>query len=140
MLMEEGKIALDDPVHRYHSRLRAICAVYAGGDLGGFMTAPAARPMKVIDLMRHTSGLTYGFLNRTNLDAAYPSWAWAKSDTEGGLPAHDRAAGKAAAGILAGRGLELFRRHGCAGLSGGEDFRRDISPISCADESSRRWA
>ena len=27
--------------------------------------------MKVLDLMRHTSGLTYGILNRTELDAAY---------------------------------------------------------------------
>jgi CubicO group peptidase (beta-lactamase class C family) len=29
--------------------------------------------MRVIDLMRHTSGLTYGFQNRTNVDAAYRS-------------------------------------------------------------------
>ena len=27
--------------------------------------------MQVIDLLRHTSGLTYGFQNRTNVDAAY---------------------------------------------------------------------
>ena len=27
--------------------------------------------MRVIDLMRHTSGLTYGFQQRTNVDAAY---------------------------------------------------------------------
>ena len=39
--------------------------------LGGFQTTPAARPMKVVDLLRHTSGLTYGFLNRTAVDAAY---------------------------------------------------------------------
>ena len=29
--------------------------------------------MRVLDLMRHTSGLTYGFQNRTNVDAAYRS-------------------------------------------------------------------
>jgi CubicO group peptidase (beta-lactamase class C family) len=27
--------------------------------------------MQVVDLLRHTSGLTYGFQNRTNVDAAY---------------------------------------------------------------------
>jgi CubicO group peptidase (beta-lactamase class C family) len=36
-----------------------------------FMTKPPVRPMQVVDLMRHTSGLTYGFQNRTNVDAAY---------------------------------------------------------------------
>ena len=32
---------------------------------------PGARPMKVVDLVTHTSGLTYGFLNRTSVDRAY---------------------------------------------------------------------
>ncbi len=27
--------------------------------------------MRIIDLLRHTSGLTYGFQQRTNVDAAY---------------------------------------------------------------------
>ena len=27
--------------------------------------------MQIVDLLRHTSGLTYGFQNRTNVDAAY---------------------------------------------------------------------
>ena len=27
--------------------------------------------MKVVDLVTHTSGLTYGFMNRTSVDAAY---------------------------------------------------------------------
>ena len=34
-------------------------------------TKPVERPMQIIDLLRHTSGLTYGFQNRTNVDAAY---------------------------------------------------------------------
>ena len=33
-----------------------------------FITTPSARPMKVVDLVTHTSGLTYGFMNRTNVD------------------------------------------------------------------------
>jgi CubicO group peptidase (beta-lactamase class C family) len=35
--------------------------------------------------LRHTSGLTYGFLNRTNLDAAYRKLHIAESNSEGGL-------------------------------------------------------
>jgi CubicO group peptidase (beta-lactamase class C family) len=38
-----------------------------------FITRAAARPMLIVDLLRHTSGLTYGFQNRTNVDAAYRS-------------------------------------------------------------------
>ena len=36
-----------------------------------FITRPVARPMQIVDLLRHTSGLTYGFQNRSNVDAAY---------------------------------------------------------------------
>jgi CubicO group peptidase (beta-lactamase class C family) len=41
----------------------------------------------VVDLMRHTSGLTYGFQNRSNVDAAYRKLGMAdfhgKDDLEG---------------------------------------------------------
>ncbi len=36
-----------------------------------FQTRPTAQPMRMVDLLRHTSGLTYGFQNRSNIDAAY---------------------------------------------------------------------
>jgi CubicO group peptidase (beta-lactamase class C family) len=36
-----------------------------------FQTRPPVRPMLVIDLLRHTSGLTYGFHQKANVDAAY---------------------------------------------------------------------
>lgn len=71
MLVEEGRVALDDPVHRYIPEWKDL-GVFAGGiDKLGFQTAVPARPMLVVDLLRHTSGLTYGFQNRTNVDAAY---------------------------------------------------------------------
>jgi CubicO group peptidase (beta-lactamase class C family) len=70
MLVEEGKIALDDPVHRHIPAWRDL-GVYKAGFIGTFQTARPARPMLVVDLLRHTSGLTYGFQNRTNVDAAY---------------------------------------------------------------------
>lgn len=69
-LVEEGLIALDDPVAR-HIPAFADLGVFQAGVPGGFLTTPPARPMQVVDLMRHTSGLTYGFQYRSNVDAAY---------------------------------------------------------------------
>ena len=139
MLLEEGKVALDDFVHRYIPGFEHL-GVFGGGNLDtGFLSQPAARPMKVIDLMRHTSGLTYGFLGRTNLDAAYAKLKIGEADTVGRPAGDDRATGAPAAGILARHGMELFRRHRCAGLSGGEDFRPDIRRF-CAAEILRPWA
>ena len=68
-LVEEGLIALDDPVAK-HIPEWANLQVFSAG-VGPYLTTPPARPMQVVDLMRHTSGLTYGFQNRTNVDAAY---------------------------------------------------------------------
>ena len=71
MLLEEGLVALDTPVHRVLPEFKGL-AVYNGGGAGvPFMTKPLDRPMLMVDLLRHTSGLTYGFQNRTNVDAAY---------------------------------------------------------------------
>src|SRR6202049_4465330 len=69
MLVEEGRVALEEPVHKYIPEWRNL-AVYVGG-MPTFITKPVARPMQIVDLLRHTSGLTYGFQNRTNVDAAY---------------------------------------------------------------------
>ena len=68
-LVEEGLIALDDPVSRHIPAWEGL-AVFSAGS-GPYLTTPPARPMQVVDLLRHTSGLTYGFQNRSNVDAAY---------------------------------------------------------------------
>lgn len=70
MLFEEGRVALDEPVHKYIPQWKDL-GVFAGGTAPSFRTRPPARPMLIIDLLRHTSGLTYGFQERTNVDAAY---------------------------------------------------------------------
>jgi CubicO group peptidase (beta-lactamase class C family) len=70
MLAEEGLVALDDPVHRYIPSWRDL-GVYAAGLPGIFQTKPLDAPMRIVDLLRHTSGLTYGFQFRSNVDAAY---------------------------------------------------------------------
>ncbi|MFD3264448.1 serine hydrolase domain-containing protein [Phenylobacterium ferrooxidans] len=69
MLVEEGLVALDDPVSRFIPEWKNLGVFNAG--VGPFMTTSPARPMQMVDLLRHTSGLTYGFQNRGNVDAAY---------------------------------------------------------------------
>ena len=69
MLVEEGAVALDDPVSRFIPEWKAL-GVYAAGT-GPYLSTPPARPMQMVDLLRHTSGLTYDFQSRTNIDAAY---------------------------------------------------------------------
>ncbi|MBV9549866.1 MAG: beta-lactamase family protein [Alphaproteobacteria bacterium] len=85
MLLEEGAIALDDPVAKFIPAF-ANLGVFAGGTPGSFITKPPARAMTVHDLMRHTSGFTYGFLQRTAIDAEYRRLRLAEFDLEGGLP------------------------------------------------------
>jgi CubicO group peptidase (beta-lactamase class C family) len=70
MLVEEGLVALDDPVHRYIPAWEGL-GVYDGGFMESFRTKRPTRPMLIVDLLRHTSGLTYGFQQRSNVDAAY---------------------------------------------------------------------
>jgi CubicO group peptidase (beta-lactamase class C family) len=71
MLVEEGRLQIDDPVHRYIPSWKNL-RVYEGGTIKtGWKTGAPRRPMQVIDLLRHTAGLTYGFQLNTNVDAAY---------------------------------------------------------------------
>ena len=70
MLVEEGRIALDEPVHRYIPEWKDL-GVFLAGTSPAFLTKPSSRPMLIVDLLRHTSGLTYGFQQRSNVDAAY---------------------------------------------------------------------
>lgn len=91
ILVEDGLIGLDDDVHTYIPAWKNL-GVYASGVSTlvpgmpeSFMTTPAARPMKVIDLATHTAGLTYGFLMRTAVDAAYRRHKINDFQTPGGL-------------------------------------------------------
>ncbi len=70
MLVEEGRVALDEPVHKYIPEWKGL-GVFQAGTAPAFMTRPPSRPMLIVDLLRHTSGLTYGFQQRSNVDAAY---------------------------------------------------------------------
>ncbi len=57
-------------MHRFIPSWKNLQA-FVSGNHPNFATAPVARPMTVRDLLSHTSGLTYGFMERTNVDAAY---------------------------------------------------------------------
>lgn len=71
MLVEEGRVALSDPLSKYCPEFRDTGVFVAGGGIAPFLTRPAAQPIRILDLLRHTSGLTYGFQERTPVDAAY---------------------------------------------------------------------
>src|ERR1700675_1596466 len=70
MLFEEGRVALDEPVHKYIPEWKNL-GVFQAGIGPAFLTRPPSRLMLIVDLLRHTSGLTYAFQNRSNVDAAY---------------------------------------------------------------------
>jgi CubicO group peptidase (beta-lactamase class C family) len=76
MLLEEGRIALDDAAAKFIPGFAAL--KLADG-------ATPRRAITVLDLARHTAGLTYGFHHRTPIDAAYRAQKIAEMDTEGGL-------------------------------------------------------
>jgi CubicO group peptidase (beta-lactamase class C family) len=67
VLYEEGKLRLDDPVSKYLPQLKGL-RVHAGE---GREPVPARREMTVRDLMRHTSGLTYGTPDGSPVDKLY---------------------------------------------------------------------
>jgi CubicO group peptidase (beta-lactamase class C family) len=91
MLVEEGKLGLDDAVATYIPSWKNL-RVYASGipslvenTASQFITTPCERPMKVVDLVTHTSGLTYGFMSRTAVDAEYRKLKVGDFQTPGGL-------------------------------------------------------
>jgi CubicO group peptidase (beta-lactamase class C family) len=74
MLMEEGKLTLADPVSRYIPAFADTkVAIEKKKDDGTVehVQEPQTRPMTVQDLLRHTSGLTYGAVGANPLKQAY---------------------------------------------------------------------
>ncbi|MFI1759783.1 serine hydrolase domain-containing protein [Streptomyces sp. NPDC020571] len=69
-LVEEGRLALEDPVDRYLPAF-AEPRVYVGGTGDDVVTRPAAGPVRVRHLMTHTAGLTFGFYRTHPVDALY---------------------------------------------------------------------
>lgn len=70
ILYEEGRFHLTDPVSRYIPELEDL-KVLVGRESGGADLVDAARPVTIQDLMRHTSGFTYGVFGDTMVDRMY---------------------------------------------------------------------
>jgi len=74
MLVDDGKLALDDPVSKY---IRAFADAKVGVDLSDeagqypLKLEPLKRPITIRDLLRHTSGITYGFFGETAVQKLY---------------------------------------------------------------------
>jgi CubicO group peptidase (beta-lactamase class C family) len=71
MLVEEGKIQLNDPVSKFLPELAKMEVLVTDKD-GKTTREPAKRQITIHDLFRHTAGLTYGeFSNIPEIKAAY---------------------------------------------------------------------
>jgi CubicO group peptidase (beta-lactamase class C family) len=78
MLVDEGKLALTDPVAKYLPEFERMRVLVPGGPAqaprageGGYTLVPADRAITVHDLLTHTSGLTYRFLDRPYVGRLY---------------------------------------------------------------------
>ncbi|WP_454626614.1 serine hydrolase domain-containing protein [Bradyrhizobium cenepequi] len=75
-LLQEGKFKLDDPVAKYIPSFANVKVGVEKKNEDGSKTlelVPPDRPLTVLDLMRHTSGITYGFYGDTLVRKAYAS-------------------------------------------------------------------
>jgi CubicO group peptidase (beta-lactamase class C family) len=73
-LIQDGKIKLDDPVAKYIPSFANVKVGVEKKAEDGTKTlelVPPNRPLTVLDLMRHTSGITYGFYGDSLVRKAY---------------------------------------------------------------------
>jgi CubicO group peptidase (beta-lactamase class C family) len=69
-LYEDGHFQLDDPVSRFIPAFETM-EVFMSGNKEEYKTQPADRQITIRDLLTHTSGLTYGFMRTSVVDALY---------------------------------------------------------------------
>jgi CubicO group peptidase (beta-lactamase class C family) len=72
MLVDDGRLKLDDPVAKYIPAFADVQVAVATPD-GKAVQAlqPLLRPITIEDLLRHTSGITYGFYGDTAVRKLY---------------------------------------------------------------------
>ncbi|MBP6441750.1 MAG: beta-lactamase family protein [Sphingorhabdus sp.] len=84
-LVEQGKVALTDPVAKYIPEFAKLGVFMGGGGNVPFMTRAPSTQMRVVDLLRHTAGFTYSFQEQGNVDAAYRKTdveSWSKNTAQ----------------------------------------------------------
>lgn len=91
MLMEQGKLRLDDPVSKFLPQFAAM-RVYKSGGLDDMVTEPVQRPMTIADLLTHTSGITYHFTGSTPVHQYYRKHGVKRNTPVGSLPTDGPAA------------------------------------------------
>ena len=84
ILVEDGKLSLADPVSKYIPAFATMKVAVQSGEATGAVSAldlvPARRPITIQDLMRHTSGITYGFFGDLPAKKAYLAAGVTKGD------------------------------------------------------------
>lgn len=75
ILWEEGKFSLDDPVSKYIPGFanERVLDTYNAKDTT-FITVPAKRPVTILDLLTHTSGLGYPAIGTAEENAIYAKY------------------------------------------------------------------
>jgi CubicO group peptidase (beta-lactamase class C family) len=74
MLIDDGKIKLDDPIAKYipsFANVKVGVEKKAEDGAKALELVPPNRPPAILDLMRHTSGITYGFYGDSLVRKAY---------------------------------------------------------------------
>jgi CubicO group peptidase (beta-lactamase class C family) len=64
ILMERGLVSLEDEVAKFIPAFQQT-QVLTGGTVDDYTTEPQKTPLKIIHLLTHTSGITYGFFGNT---------------------------------------------------------------------------
>jgi CubicO group peptidase (beta-lactamase class C family) len=74
MLVDDGKLSLDDPLSKYipaFADVRVAIETREADSKISLATEPLARPITILDLLRHTSGITYGFYGESPIRKLY---------------------------------------------------------------------
>jgi CubicO group peptidase (beta-lactamase class C family) len=71
VLVDDGKLATTDPLSKYVPEFKEMKVLVVGKDGKTSETVPAAREITLHDLLTHSSGITYRFMNKPVLGKLY---------------------------------------------------------------------
>jgi CubicO group peptidase (beta-lactamase class C family) len=74
ILVDEGKVKLDDPLSKFIPEFKDPRVLVSPGD-GPPATRPSGREITIHQLLTHTSGLSYRFFGKPVLGDLYTTWA-----------------------------------------------------------------
>ena len=74
MLSEQGKLLISDPLSKHlpeFANMKVLVEKITTGEKSEFVLEPVRREITIQDLLRHTSGLTYGQFDKSRVDSMY---------------------------------------------------------------------